>query len=261
MQHRKIDASDRYGYFGIDSNRPSKDPLVKLPRLFLCSLALALTPMAPLAAFAQTGAGRLAAAPVETSIAGIPYALDRQAPDGAVAVSGGELRLSAAKGTDLYANADGSKIVDDTPRVLFAPRGDFIFSARIQAAFNSDFDGAALLVYAGKAMWGKVLFERMPDGSNAVTTTINQGKGDDALHQQVAGNVVHLKVARRGAVYVFYLSGDGIAWRMLRTFALPADQPVRVGFSAQSPKGERFTAHFSDLRWRARGFDNYWQGE
>jgi regulation of enolase protein 1 (concanavalin A-like superfamily) len=231
---------------------------VKLPPLFFCSLWAVLT---PLSALAQASVSAPAPAQLRTSITAIPYSLTIQAPEGAASISGGELTLSAAKGTDLYANVDGSKIVDDTPRVLFAPHGDFIFSARIQAGFHSAFDGAALLVYAGKAAWGKLLFERMPDGSNAVTTTITRGTGDDALHQQVEGNVVHLKIARKGGVYVFYLSADGAAWRVLRTFALPADQPVQVGFSAQSPKGERFTAHFADLRWRPRGFDNYWQGE
>ncbi|VXC71407.1 DUF1349 domain-containing protein [Massilia sp. 9I] len=231
---------------------------MKLSRLFFYSIWAALT---PLTALAQADAGTLAAVHVRTSIAAIPYPLTVQAPDGAATINGSELTLSAAKGTDLYANVDGSKIVDDTPRVLFAPCGDFIFSARIQAGFHGAFDGAALLVYAGKAAWGKVLFERMPDGSNAVTTTITKGTGDDALHQQIEGNVVHLKIARKGGVYVFYLSADGAAWRMLRTFALPTDQPLQVGFSVQSPKSEQFTAHFSDLRWRARGFDNYWQGE
>jgi regulation of enolase protein 1 (concanavalin A-like superfamily) len=228
---------------------------MKLLPLFFCSIWAALTPMT------VANAGPSVPAQVMTSIAAIPYPLAIQAPDGSASITASELTLSAAKGTDIYANVDGSKIFDDTPRVLFAPHGDFIFSAKIQAGFHSTFDGAALLVYVGKAVWGKVLFERMPDDSNAVTTTITKGTGDDALHQQVEGNVVHLKIARKGGVYVFYLSADGTAWRMLRTFALPTDQPVLVGFSAQSPKGERFTARFSNLHWRARGFDNYWHGE
>ena len=231
---------------------------MKLPPLFFCSIWAALTPMT---VFAQANAGPFPPAQVIVSIPAIPYTLAIQAPGGSASITGSELTLSAAKGTDIYANVDGSKIVDDTPRVLFAPRDDFIFSARIQAGFHSAFDGAALLVYVGKAAWGKVLFERMPDDSNAVTTTITKGTGDDALHQQVEGNVVHLKIARKGGVYVFYLSADGAAWRMLRTFALPTDQPVLVGFSAQSPKGGRFTARFSNLHWRAHGFDNYWHGE
>jgi len=231
---------------------------MKLPPQFFCSIWAAL---ALLATVTQAGAGASAPAQVETTIAAIPYPLLIQTPDNAASITGNVLTLSATKGTDMYANVDGSKIIDDTPRVLFAPRGDFIFSAKIQAGFHSAFDGAALLVYAGKTTWGKVLFERLPDGSNAVTTTTVKGTGDDALHQQVEGNVAYLKIARKGGVYVFYLSTDGNAWRMLRTFALPADQQVQIGFSAQSPKGERFTARFSDLRWRASGFDNYWQGE
>nr|WP_229520761.1 DUF1349 domain-containing protein [Massilia sp. IC2-476] len=229
-----------------------------MPAFVFCSIWAALT---PLTAVAQAGVGASTPAQPRASIAAIPYPLTIAAPSGAASIAAGELTLSAAKGTDMYANVDGSKLIDDTPRVLFAPRDDFIFSARIQADFHSAFDGAALLVYAGKATWGKVLFERMPDGSNAVTTTITKGTGDDALHQQVEGSVAYLKIARKGGVYVFYLSTDGATWRMLRTFALPTDQPVQVGFSAQSPKGERFTVRFSDLKWRARGFDNYWQGE
>lgn len=220
-------------------------------RLLFIYAALAILPAA---VGAQTHAPK-------PSLSAIGYPLEIQAAAELAAIANDTLTLSATKGSDLYANPDGSKVTDNTPRVLFTPAGDFIFSTRIEAGFNKAFDGAALLVYAGKTNWGKVLFERMPDGSNAVTTTITKGAGDDALHQQVDGGVAYLKLARKGGVYVFYLSKDGTAWRVLRTFALPSGEPVKIGFSAQSPQGERFSARYSDIRWRAKGFDNYWQGE
>jgi regulation of enolase protein 1 (concanavalin A-like superfamily) len=223
---------------------------MKLLPLFFCTL---LSATASHAAFAQANP--------TPAIAAIPYALDVRAARGAAPIADGVLTVSATKGTDLFAHPDGSQVTDDTPRVLFVPQGDFIFSAKVKAGFNKAFDGAALLVYAGKSTWGKLLFERMPDGSNAVSTTVAMGAGDDALHQKIDGDTVHLKIARKGGVYAFYLSSDGAAWRVLRAFALPSDQPVKVGFSAQSPLGERFTGSFSDVRWRAAGFKDYWQGE
>lgn len=217
-------------------------------------------------AAALIGPAQAQPAPVTVKALGsIPYPLEQLAPSGGAVLADGVLTLSAVKGTDLYANTDGSKLLDNTPRVLFAPQGDFIFSARVTAAFRQEFDGGALIVYSDKANWAKLLFERSKDGKAAIATTVTKGAGDDALHQTIEGETVHLKIARRGALYVFYASADGVTWRMLRTFGFAgsdaAGAPVRIGFSAQSPVGTAFSARFSELRFRAQAFSNYWQGE
>ena len=51
----------------------------------------------------------------------LPFALESQLDLGAASVKDKALVLQAKKGTDLYANTDGTEIADKTPRVLFQP--------------------------------------------------------------------------------------------------------------------------------------------
>ena len=199
------------------------------------------------------------AAPLK--LAGIAYPLTAQLEKGSAAADGNALTMEARKGTDLYANFDGSESTDSAPRVLFAPKGDYIFTARVHAGFQKDFDGAALIVYADKTHWAKLLFENSLGGKRAISTTVTNKAGDDALHQTIEGDSVYLKIARRGRLHVFYSSTDGAKWRMIRTFAFPDDAHVQLGFLAQSPEGERLSARFSDIKLRAAAFKDYWQGE
>lgn len=194
-------------------------------------------------------------------LAAIPYPLTASSPQVLAGVGRDELTLAAGKGTDLYANTSGTESSDNTPRVLFQPEGDFIFSARVSGRFGAAFDGGALIVYVDKSHWAKLLLEQGKDGKAVISTTVTQSAGDDALHQQVEGSSVHLKIARKGGMYVFYTSADGVQWRVTRAFGLPGSGKAMVGFSSQSPKGPSFSARFSDVRYRGAGFKDYWQGE
>ncbi|WP_167237166.1 DUF1349 domain-containing protein [Massilia genomosp. 1] len=198
---------------------------------------------------------------VKPAIATLPFALDMRVDPGAAQVQAGTLVLVAKKGTDLYANTDGSEMADNTPRVLFQPVGDFIFSAKAAAGFGKPFDGAALIVYGDKATWGKLLFELAKTGKPGISTTVARGAGDDAHHGTREGSEVYLKVVRRKDMFVFYTSPDGRSWSMVRAFSLPGAATVKVGFSAQSPMGEEFRARFSDIKFRNATFKDFWQGE
>ena len=191
----------------------------------------------------------------------LPFALQPSVDSGAATVKNKALQLVAKKGSDLYANTDGTEATDKTPRVLFQPMGDFIFSAKVSAGFNSAFDGAALIVYGDKAHWAKLLFEYTRAGQPAISSTVAKDVGDDAHHGIREGKEVYLKVARRKDMFVFYTSPDGRQWSMVRTFGLPGAATMKIGFSAQSPMGEEFTAQFSDITFRSATFKDYWQGE
>lgn len=225
-----------------------------------------VTAISKFCAAAAVGASALmmcmqASASEKISLAAIPYALTAPAAAGVVSTTVGALTLSASKGTDLYADPSGKESADNTPRVLFNPQGDFIFSAKVNAAFKREFDGGALIVYADKRNWAKLLFENPRSGKPGISSTVARGAGDDAHHGSREGAAVHLKIVRRGPMYVFYTSPDGQQWQMLRSFALAEGSPVQVGFSAQSPVGEQFVAQFTDIRFRAATFKDFWQGE
>lgn len=195
------------------------------------------------------------------ALAALPFALQAQLDLGTASVSNQTLVLQAGKGTDLYANTDGSDIADRTPRVLFQPAGDFILSAKVTAAFNKPFDGAALIVYGDRANWAKLLFEFGKTNEAGISTTVARGVGDDAHHGARSGRDIYLKVLRRQNMFVFYTSPDGRHWSMVRNFSLPEAGSVKVGFSAQSPAGDGCTAQFSEIQFKQATFKDFWQGE
>ncbi|HET6396887.1 MAG TPA: DUF1349 domain-containing protein [Pseudoxanthomonas sp.] len=193
----------------------------------------------------------------------LPGGLEPEAAHGRVRMTEGGLEIAADKGTDLFVDPAGTQAADTAPRALFLPQGDFVFSARVAPRFGGGaYEGGALLAYAGPACWGKLLFERFASGRNGVATTTARGAGgDDAYHGTRDADAQYLKIARRGGTYVFYTSHDGTDWNFVRSFALPCDGPVRIGFAAQAPLSTGFAADFGDVRYRAATIRDYWQGE
>lgn len=192
----------------------------------------------------------------------IPYEVHINNQLGEVKVSGESIEIVALKGSDLFTDTTGAKNADNTPRLLFVPEGDFIFSAKVSAQFGeTPYDGGALIVYADSNNWGKLLFERFKSGKIGIATTVSKGSGDDAYHGTREANHQYLKIVRHDASYIFYTSGDGKEWNFVRHFELKTTAPVHIGFTAQAPIAERFSATFSEVKYRAGKFTNFWQGE
>lgn len=221
-----------------------------------CALAAALVA-------AHAGASETTIKDGKLAVDTLPFVLESQLDSGAASVQNKALVLQAKKGTDLYANSDGTELANKTPRVLFQPTGDFIFSAKVTARFNKAFDGGALIVFSDRANWAKLLFEFSKTGKAGISSTVAKGVGDDAHHGVREGSEVYLKVLRRKDMFVFYTSPDGKNWSMVRSFGMPAATAatVKVGFSSQSPLGDEFSAQFSDIKFRNATFKDFWQGE
>lgn len=191
----------------------------------------------------------------------VPFTLQINNQNGVVTLNKNEIEITALKGTDLFTNTTGDKSADNSPRVLFTPKGDFILSAKVTANLDTAYSGGALIVYVDNKRWAKLLFERFKSGDNGVATTITNNTGDDAYHGTLHGQTQYLKIARHGSSYVFYSSNDGEKWHFLRHFNLSIDKPVHIGFTAQSPLSEELTANFSDISYEARRFEDFWQGK
>ncbi len=192
----------------------------------------------------------------------IPYQIHINNQLGNVKVNGESIEIIALKGSDLFTDTTGTKNADNTPRLLFVPEGDFIFSAKVSATFGeTPYDGGALMVYADSNNWGKLLFERFKSGKIGIATTVSKSSGDDAYHGTRETNHQYLKIVRYDSSYIFYTSDDGKDWNFVRHFELKSPAPVHIGFTAQTPLAETFTANFSEVKYRAGKFTNFWQGE
>lgn len=195
------------------------------------------------------------------SIPTIPYSLETGVQPGDVNFKTNTLTITAPKGADIFTETDGGSPSDSVPRVLFQPKGDFIFSAKITGHFKNAYDGGSLLVYGDTGNWAKLLFEQSKFGKLVVSTTVAKPAGDDAYHTVEENKSIYLKIARTKDMFVFYSSGDGISWNCLRSFGLKTTNPIKIGFMSQSPVGEKFTSTFSDIKFRDATLKDYWQGE
>lgn len=201
-----------------------------------------------------------AAGELTARIDAIPYALSLANPAVKAEVTKDKLVLVSPKGTDLYHSPRGESVAT-APRVTFAPQGDFIFSARVDAAFGADYDGGALVVYSDDGYWLKFLFERINANEYAVTSSFASPVSDNSYHVRVPAAPVWLKIVRVDNTILLYMATDGKNWQILRDFAVDPARKLSVGFAAQAPLGESYTGTFSDIRFEAKKLTKYWSGE
>ena len=92
---------------------------------------------------------------------------------------------------------NSGKNMDNAPRVLFEPKGDFVFSAKLSGNFSGNFDGGALIVYNDVMSSGKLTFERSVNGEQSLWSSITKGATDDVHHRSFNENGMYLKIARK----------------------------------------------------------------
>ncbi len=203
----------------------------------------------------------IAADKPKLAISTIPHSLELGSQPNEAKTTNNVLSLSAFKGSDLFVGTDASNLADTAPRVLFEPKGDFIFSAKVTADFKGLYDGGALVIYSDAGHWAKFLFESAKPGEFSVTSTVARPESDNSQHSLEKSKSVYLKIAYAKNMYVLYTSQDGATWHYVRHFSLKTTAPVKIGFSAQAPVGDKFTATFSEIKYREATFKDFWQGE
>jgi uncharacterized protein len=164
----------------------------------------------------------------------------------------GALILSAAAGTDMFADPAGADPAHEPDAGRFVglpPAGDFTLAAQVRVEFGSRFDAGALLLHARERHWAKVCLEYSAQLQPTAVTVVTKGVSDDSNSFEVDGDTLWLRITRTGAAWAFHASADGSWWRLLRYFALGGDpaELVRVGFLAQSPAGQGATATFDHI--------------
>jgi len=198
----------------------------------------------------------------EPKIAAIPFPLSWDMAPVSYKSTDNSITITAGKETDFYCFVDGNYYVNTAPKILFTPDSNFVLSAKIKPAFKSLYDGGAILLYSDDSNWAKLLFERHDDGTFGLGSSfVNERRGDDSYHPIVPSGEIYVRLARSGSIFNFYYSIDGKVWKLLRTFPYKKLANLRIGFYAQSPKGESCTVEFSDIRYKGEKFKDYFTGE
>ncbi len=173
---------------------------------------------------------------------------------------GSVLSITAGKQTDWFISPiDGGK-TENSPKLLFQPADDFVLSAKVTVDFHSNWDAGVLVLYANDAVWAKLCFEMSMEKQPTIVSVVTRTLSDDNNSIPIQGNSVYLKIAKAGQAVFFYASADGKKWSIIRAFSLLPAQQFRVGFSSQSPQGDRCKTVFSEIAYRA-GRVNLWTGE
>jgi regulation of enolase protein 1 (concanavalin A-like superfamily) len=165
---------------------------------------------------------------------------------------GPSLAILAGESTDLFSDPGGTVAKDNAPAALFAPPDEnFLLSARVTVAFASAFDAGVLQVRERDYLWAKLCFEYSPQGQPMIVSVVTRGTSDDCNSVPIQGQTVFLRIARNAQTFAFHYSLDGRYWHMVRYFTLGRLGALRVGFSSQSPTGQRCRAVFAEISYRA----------
>jgi regulation of enolase protein 1 (concanavalin A-like superfamily) len=184
---------------------------------------------------------------ITVDIAGLPAPLAWDPPPVAWSATDNALSVEAGSKSDVFIDPGGGTEVLNAPRLLGDVEGDYSLSARVSVGFGSDYDAGVLLLWVNERSWAKLCFELSPQREPMVVSVVTRGVSDDCNSFIVEGNTVGLRVARLGQAFAFHASTDDRTWRLVRYFALePAAEP-RVGFLAQSPRGEGCSVRFEEI--------------
>jgi uncharacterized protein len=162
------------------------------------------------------------------------------------------LTILAGEGTDWFIDPTGNYARDNAPSALFTPPdANFILSARVTVNFVSAFDAGAIQIRASEDLWAKLCFEYSPQQQPMIVSVVTRGTSDDSNSVIIEGREVYLRMAFTPETITFHYSRDGSYWHLVRYFSLGKLDQVEVGFSSQSPTGQKCAAVFSEISYRA----------
>ncbi len=172
------------------------------------------------------------------------------------------LNILAGAHTNWFSDPAGDYSKDNAPCALMTPPdASFLLSAQVSEAFASAFDAGVLQIRASQDLWTKICFEYSPQHRPMIVSVVTRGVSDDCNSVEIDGSEIYLRVTRTPQTFAFHYSHDGHLWHLVRYFTLGKIDSLRVGFSAQSPTGEKCAAVFSEICYRPGSLKDIRSGE
>lgn len=185
-------------------------------------------------------------------ITALPFELTPRGPEGTRwTTDDTTLELVSAAHSDLFIDPTSTpgEVSADLTRLTGEVTGPFQLSAQVSVDFKDRFDAGVLVVWVNETTWLKLCYEFSPAARGTVVSVATRGVSDDANSWDVPDHTVHLRISRMRHAFALHSSTDGQTWQLVRITSLgvPIDQPVEVGFLAQSPNGTGCRAVFQNI--------------
>jgi hypothetical protein len=175
---------------------------------------------------------------------------------------GNSLVITAGERTNWFIDPAGTRHEDNAPGVVFTPPDPaFLFSAKVCVEFASTFDAGVLQLRSRNDLWAKLCFEYSPRSEPMIVSVVTRGVSDDCNSAVIDAREVYLRIAHTARTTAFHYSRDGRYWHMVRYFSLGDLANLRVGLSAQSPRGRSCRVVFSEIRYMAGTVQDNRSGE
>ena len=172
-----------------------------------------------------------------------------------------QLMITAGAQTDLFIDPQKKELYDKLPKLLFEPDNKYRIQAKVKVNFKDTFDAGVIIIYADNTHWAKFCFEFSPQHDPTIVSVVTNEYSDDCNSTVIDNNEVYLRIARIDKdVYAFHYSLDKKFWYLVRFFSLKSDKTPKLGFAAQSPKGEKCKVIFSEIDYKKEELENIRDG-
>ncbi|MFI5153991.1 MAG: DUF1349 domain-containing protein [Chitinophagales bacterium] len=195
------------------------------------------------------------------SIAGIPHKLFWQNAPLNFSNKNNLLSITAGPKTDMFRDPNLAYNTDNTPKLLFVADDNFILSAGIEHSFSSKWDGGAIVLIQDSLNWIKFCFEKDYTGARRVVSVVTRNISDDCNSVEMQKNKVYYKIAKADNVITLYYSADNKSWYLVRHLQFDTTKPLKAGFLAQSPTGDKCEVKFSEIGYQAIKIKDPYVGE
>jgi len=193
-------------------------------------------------------------------IPGIPFPLSWENTPLRYSVNGSNLTIEGGAKTDMFRDPNVTYNTDNAPKLIFTTDNDFVLTARIEHAFESKWDGGAIVLKSDALHWVKFCFEKDYTGAHRVVSVVTNDISDDCNSVELKQNYVYYKIAKADNVVTLYFSTDNSKWLLVRHFQYNAKGPLKVGFLAQSPTGTHNAVKFSNITYQHKKIKDPYTG-
>ncbi|MGL4623543.1 MAG: DUF1349 domain-containing protein [Culicoidibacterales bacterium] len=157
-------------------------------------------------------------------------------------------------GTDLWQRTYYGFQNDNAPALLFKTTADFSFTVKTHFQTQGQYDQCGLIIYQNSENWCKASSEyETADFQRLGSVVTNYGYSDWAT-SDISAEIQEIwyRLSRRGQDFQFEYSLNGTKFQQMRIFHLfDAEETIRFGVYACSPKQSSFSATFSDFHFGA----------